>query len=297
VRERRMKLCLACEARFDGDDWTCPQCGYHPVLRNEIFQFAEDPPDGRAGFNPEYFARLVGIEEANFWFRARNALIQWALRNYFPNAKSFFEVGCGSGFVLAGIRENFSEMRLVGSEIFADGLVYAKARLPNVELYQMDAQRILFECEFDVVGAFDVLEHLVEDESALAQIFNAARPGGGLLVTAPQHPFLWSVSDQLAMHQRRYNRAELRRKVESAGFQVERITSFNSLLLPLMIWSRVQRKRDQDLNPWREFEISRALNKTFERILKLERLLIEKGVSFPAGGSLLLIGRKPLSPS
>jgi hypothetical protein len=128
-------------------------------------------------------------------------------------------------------------------------------------------------------------------------MFNAARAGGGLLLSVPQHRFLWSASDHHAMHQRRYNRGELRRKVESAGFQIERITSFNSLLLPLMIWSRMQRKRDQELQPWREFEISAALNKTLESILKLERIMIGKGVSFPAGGSLLLIGRKPLKPS
>jgi SAM-dependent methyltransferase len=292
-----MKRCLACESRFESDDWTCPRCNYRPALHNGILQFAEEPPDAQAGFKPEYFARLARIEEGNFWFRARNELIQWALHHYFPNAKSFFEVGCGTGFVLTGIRENFPRMRLVGSEIFADGLVFAKARVPEAELYQMDGRRIPYECEFDVVGAFDVLEHLAEDESVLTQMVNAARPGGGFLVTVPQHRFLWSASDQHAKHQRRYNRAELCRKVESAGFQIERITSFNSLLLPLMICSRMQRKRDQDLNPWREFEIGPTLNRTLESILTFERIMIRKGVSFPAGGSLLLVGRKPLSSS
>lgn len=292
-----MKRCFACEGRFESADWTCPMCGYQPPLRDEIHQFMDEPSETRVGFKPEYFARLAKIEESNFWFRARNELIQWALRNYFPDAKSFFEVGCGTGFVLTGIREDFPQMRLVGSEIFADGLVFAKERLPNVELYQMDARRIPFESEFDVVGAFDVLEHVIEDENVLVQMFHAAQPGGGLLITVPQHPFLWSASDQHAKHQRRYNRAELRRKVESAGFQIERITSFNSLLLPLMICSRMQRKRDQDVNPWREFEISSALNRTLESILSFERMMIRKGVSFPAGGSLLLIGRRPLKPS
>jgi SAM-dependent methyltransferase len=289
-----MKRCFACEGRFESDDWICPRCGYRPALRDGIYQFAEEPLDAGAGFKPEYFTRLAGIEETNFWFRARNEIIQWALRDYFPNAKSFLEVGCGTGFVLGGIGEHFPEIRLAGSEIFADGLAIARTRVPKGELYLMDARCILFECEFDVVGTFDVLEHLVEDEQALAQMFNAARPGGGLLVTVPQHRFLWSASDQYAMHQRRYSRVELRAKVESAGFQIERITSFNSLLLPLMIWSRMLRKRNQDLQPWREFEISPVLNKSLESILKLERMVITKGVSFPAGGSLLLIGRKPL---
>jgi SAM-dependent methyltransferase len=293
-----MKRCLECDGRFESDDWTCPQCGHRPALQNAILQFAEDPPNAsRAGFKPEYFARLAAVEEVNFWFRARNELIHWALRKYFPNAKSFFEIGCGTGFVLAGTRENFPRLRLVGSDIFMDGLVFAKARLPNVELYQMDARRIFFECEFDVVGAFDVLEHLVEDETALAQMFNAARPGGGLLVTVPQQRYLWSASDQFAMHQRRYSRAELRAKVRKAGFEIERITSFNSLLLPLMILSRMHQKRRGDLQPWRELEISPALNKALEGILTIERLMITNGVSFPAGGSLLLIGRKPFSQS
>ena len=292
-----MKLCVACQGRFESDEWTCPSCGYRPATRNEIFQLAEDPASAQAGFKPEYFARLAAIEPGHFWFRARNALIQWALRKYFPNAKSFFEIGCGTGYVLGGIRENFPGMRLVGSDIFTDGLIFAKARLPGTELYQMDAGRIFFECEFDVVGAFDVLEHLVEDENALAQMFKAARPGGGLLVTVPQQRYLWSASDRFAMHQRRYSRAELRTKVRRAGFEIERITSFNSLLLPLMILSRMQQKRHDDVQPWRELEISTTLNKTLESVLTIERSMITQGVSFPAGGSLLLIGRKPSGKS
>jgi hypothetical protein len=99
------------------------------------------------------------------------------------------------------------------------------------------------------------------------------------------------------MHQRRYSCAELRQKVETAGFEIKRITSFNSLLFPLMVWSRMQQKRDQEFQPWREFEISPRLNKILGSILNLERLLIEKGLSFPVGGSLLLIGRRPLNSS
>jgi SAM-dependent methyltransferase len=157
----------------------------------------------------------------------------------------------------------------------------------------MDARQIPFEREFDIIGAFDVLEHIAEDDAVLTQMFRATRPEGGILVTVPQHRFLWSASDEHAMHQRRYSRAELRRKVERAGFRVERMTSFISLLLPPMICSRMRRNSSRDFELWKEFEISHRLNAVLERILAAERAMIEKGTSFPAGGSLLLIAKRP----
>ena len=288
-----MKRCCSCDHCFESEKWECPRCGYRPILRHGLIRFAADPSDIEGGFKREYFAQLAQFEEDNFWFRARNQLIQWALRNYFPEAESFFEIGCGTGFVLKGVRESSPRMHLAGSEIFAEGLAFARARLPEMDLYQMDARQIPFESEFDVIGVFDVLEHIGEDDAVLTQIFRATRPGGGLLVTVPQHRSLWSASDEHSMHQRRYSRAELRRKVERAGFGVERITSFISLLLPLMICSRVKRNTKRDFRLWEEFEINRPLNAILESILAVERSMIRAGISFPAGGSLLLIAKKP----
>jgi SAM-dependent methyltransferase len=288
-----MKRCLVCECCFESENWSCPRCGNQPALRDGLIRFAEDPPITGAGFKPEYFAHLAGFEEGNFWFRARNRLIQWVLRNYFPDAENLFEVGCGTGFVLKGIGETLPRLRLAGSEIFGEGLLFAQARLPGAELYQMDARQIPFEREFDVVGAFDVLEHVVEDEIVLTQMFRATRPGGGILITVPQHRFLWSDSDEHSMHQRRYIRAELRDKVERAGFRIKRITSFISLLLPLMLISRMKRNPSRNFELWRQFELSQPLNAGLESILTIERALIKAGVSFPAGGSLLLIAKRP----
>jgi SAM-dependent methyltransferase len=288
-----MKRCLACDHCFESETWDCPRCGHRPALRDGVLCFIEDPPVSGNGFKPEYFAKLARFEEDNFWFRARNRLIQWALGNYFPDARSFFEVGCGTGFVIKGVRESLPRMRLAGSEIFGDGLVFARARLPGVDLYQMDAREIPFEREFDVIGAFDVLEHIAEDDAVLSQMFRAARPGGGLLVTVPQHRFLWSAIDEHSMHRRRYSRAQLRTKVEQAGFRIERITSFISLLLPFMICSRMKRNSSREFHLWKEFEISRPLNAVLGTILAAERAMIEKGLSFPAGGSLLLIAKRP----
>jgi len=289
-----MKYCLACEYCFEGERWDCPHCGRRPISRNGLLCFINEPSVAGNGFKPEYFAKLARLEEGNFWFHARNHLIQWALGKYFPHAGSFFEVGCGTGFVLKGVRESRPNLRLAGSEIFSDGLAFARERLPGVDLYQMDARQIPFEREFDVIGAFDVLEHIVEDDTVLQQMFRATRPGGGVLITVPQHRFLWSAIDEHSMHQRRYSRVELRTKVEQAGFRIQRVTSFISLLLPVLTYSRIRRNSSSDFQLWKELEIKRPLNAFLGTILAAERAMIKKGVSFPAGGSLLLIAKRPV---
>jgi 2-polyprenyl-3-methyl-5-hydroxy-6-metoxy-1,4-benzoquinol methylase len=69
--------------------------------------------------------------------------------------------------------------RVYGSDIFNRSLSFAQRRLPDAVLFQMDARRIPFEEEFDVVGAFDVLEHINEDDVVLRQMLQAIKPGGG----------------------------------------------------------------------------------------------------------------------
>lgn len=66
----------------------------------------------------------------------------------------------------------------------------------------MDARRIPFEGEFDVIGAFDVLEHIEEDERVLGQLNAALRSGGGIIATVPQHQWLWSEMDTVSGHRR-----------------------------------------------------------------------------------------------
>ena len=144
-----------------------------------------------------------------------------------------------------------------------------------------------------MVGAFDVLEHIEDDQAVLGQLFQAVRPGGGLLLTVPQHPSLWSEADVRACHKRRYTRQELVRKVESAGFQTRRVTSFVTLLLPFLWVSRRRKRQAGNGSVNAEFQMNRWLNRFLEAVLRLETCLIRRGSCFPAGGSLLLVAQKP----
>jgi len=288
-----MKICLTCGHLFEGNDWICPNCGHTPTRRQSHPAFAPDiGGEAQSGFDARLFERLAQSEPGNYWFESRNRLIAWALERYFPEASTFLEIGCGTGFVLSGIAAHFPEMRLFGSEIYSEGLAYAAARAAGAAFFQMDARCIPFKEEFDVIGAFDVLEHIVEDEEVLFQMFRATKPGGGIILTAPQHHFLWSAADDYAHHQRRYTRKELVGKVVRVGFEVVRATSFVSALLPLMLVARIRPQKPGNCSLWAELDVPPALNRAFGKILSFERAIIQKGLSFPAGGSLLLVARR-----
>lgn len=246
------------------------------------------------GFKASYFKELADLEARNFWFRGRNKLILWALNQYSPQLKSFLEIGCGTGFVISAISKRFPEAALSGSEYFEEGLVYARQRLPEAEFTQMDARYIPYESELDAIGAFDVLEHIEEDEIVLQQIYNALKPSGIVFVTVPQHRWLWSSVDEFACHVRRYSVKELHQKVSEAGFEIIRSTSFVSTLLPVMYLSRLLKRNKVDLDAMAELRINTIINKIFEWILYFELALIRVGVNFPVGGSRLLIARKSI---
>lgn len=289
-----MRLCLRCGAGFESPSWPCPQCGFEPPLVAGFPAFAPGLAHAAEGYDPAHFSELAGLEARNFWFRARNRLIVWALGRYFAGARRFLEVGCGTGFVLSGVAEAFPGLAIAGSEVAAAGLGFAAQRVPAAQLIQMDARRIPFREEFDVAGAFDVIEHIEDDRAVLRALRDALAPGGGLLLTVPQHAFLWSEFDVRAHHVRRYRAGELRGKLLEAGFEIVRMTSFVSLLLPLMFASRLaQRAPRADYDPLAELRIAPWLNWTLERVLDAERALIRAGVGFPAGGSLLAVARKP----
>ncbi len=288
-----MKICQACTFAFDTEDWTCPSCNWRPEDFNGCLIFAPDCDDLHAGFNPEAFEGLYHAEKDNFWFRVRNEIIAWAMERYFPAAKQFLEIGCGTGFVLTNLESKFRHLSCAGSELQSRGLGFARQRVKEASLWQMDARNIPFQHEFDVIGAFDVLEHIAEDQRVLAQMNKALVPGGGILLTVPQHPILWSAADDYAHHERRYRANELKRKLADAGFRVTRSTSFVTFLLPFMVLSRfVSRFSKSAYDPQRELVLPRWLDWLFEKVMKLELGLIRAGLSLPLGGSLLLIAHK-----
>ncbi len=288
-----MRVCPGCSEEIRTDDWHCPACGKTPPALAGFPAFAPELAVDNEGYDDRYFAELFRLESGNYWFRARNALLTWALRKYFPQARDYLEIGCGTGYVLAGVAAARPELKLHASEISSRGLPFAASRVPRAALFQMDARAIPYVEHFDIIGMFDVLEHIEEDERVLAQARRALKPGGGLIVTVPQHRFLWSRYDEHAHHVRRYAAAEIAEKVTAAGFKIVMTTSFVSLLLPLMALSRLARPAPRSgYDVLADLKVGAFTNAVLESALAFERFMIRCGVRFPAGGSRLLLAQK-----
>jgi SAM-dependent methyltransferase len=293
-RETWMKHCLYCDAGFSDTGWRCPRCGREPGSVLGFPAFAPELADANDGLDPEVHHVLDQRQQESFWFRARSRLVVDLANRYFPAARSAFEVGCGTGYVLSSLQAARPGLRLSGSEIYSNALPYARRRLgEDVELFQMDARAIPFRDEFDLVCAFDVLEHIEEDTLVLANLRDALCPGGGALLSVPQHPSLWSQTDEFAHHKRRYKAGELAAKCRAAGFEVLRSTSFVSTLLPLMAAQRLSRARRETYDTTSELMLHPALDAGLEVLLDIERKAIGAGISFPIGGSRFVVARKP----
>ena len=254
---------------------------------------APNPPSTLEGYDQSLFSVVAEVERTSFWYGSRSELIAWALHRHFPRAGTLLEVGCGTGVVLETLHRRFPALQVSGSDLFPQALEHARRLVPTATLAEVDARALTYESQFDVTCAFDVLEHVNEDDVVLAGMMRATASGGGLVVTVPQHRWLWGPMDELAHHVRRYRRGDLLDKIRRAGFRIEFVTSFVSLLLPAMAATRVRlRLRPGPVDLAAQLVPGRGLNTVLRRVMDLERGLIGRGVRFPVGGSLLVVARK-----
>jgi SAM-dependent methyltransferase len=251
---------------------------------------------GSEDYPVDLYDRFCRLEEKHFWFRARNRIIMRIFRQYLARQSypRVLEIGCGTGYVLQGLAAE-SRYALTGLEAHIAGLRHARGRLPAVEFVQADARNLPYESTFDAVGAFDVIEHIVEDGAVLTSVHRALKPGGIFIVTVPQHMWLWSATDEQALHKRRYTRRQLSAKLHAAGFDILRRSSFVTTLLPVLYASRLTKRSSSTTDcatDSYELEISRVANTLCSAAMRIDEALISSGLSLPVGGSLLAVARK-----
>ncbi len=249
---------------------------------------------------PEEHQRMAELEWQHWWFvGTRRVLLAEARRCLGPALAGharILDLGCGTGYT-SHLLHSLGRVTALDRSAFALRLL--RPRAPAAVPVQADAARLPFAAgSFDLICAFDVLEHLPDDHAALREILRCLAPGGTLLLTVPAHPWLWSGHDEALSHHRRYRRSELRAALAGAGFALERLGFYNSLLFApvagLRLLQRLPRGRSTAVGEGSRAAVSDLrplpglLNRALAGVLGAERHLL-RHVDLPIGLSLLAV--------
>ena len=183
------------------------------------------------------YARIYEIEERLWWYRGRRRVCFNLLRRHLCQRSDLdiLDVGCGTGYNLHLLKQ-FGRAR--GVDMSSEALEFCRRRGESDVTLHMAGELPFSAASFDLLTAFDVIEHIEDDRAALAEFRRVLRPGGWMLIYTPALPWLYNEHDRIVHHKRRYRRAELREKILAAGYQLEHLAYVNGLVLPLVLLAR-----------------------------------------------------------
>ena len=245
----------------------------------------------------EIYAQIHSIEARHWWYVGRRTIIfDWLLRVLADYSNpNILDLGCGTGHNLQNIQEQGYKNSL-GLDISFDALSFCQQRKLRGLVCGDGALLPFASHSFDVVIALDMLEHIKDDAFALEELHRILRSTGRVVLFVPALPFLWGLQDEVGHHYRRYTAAEIRKKMNKAGFVIEKLSYANSFLFPVIFAGRMFFKfwknkpdvvSENDLSPtWS--------NKILGGIFGLEHLLLRK-INFPVGVSLLCVAQRERS--
>lgn len=231
------------------------------------------------------------IQQRHWWFVTKKAIVLDTLDRIRQTSlnRSTLDIGCGAGLMLGALAErgptsgmDMSDDAIGFSREIFDGTV-KKGSLPDDVPYP--------ENSFTLITALDVIEHVDDDVAALKTLRSRLVNDGVLIVTVPAYMFLWSAHDEVNQHKRRYTAKELAAKFLAAGFSIEKLTYFNTLLFPVVF---VVRKINNLLgrDGASDVEMPGAIaNFVLMKIFGWEKYLLRR-LSFPFGVSVLVVARK-----
>ncbi|MGN6058204.1 MAG: class I SAM-dependent methyltransferase [Sphingomicrobium sp.] len=238
------------------------------------------------------FDRMAELDQVHWWFVARRHILAEVIRRVVkpPKRARVLEVGCGTGHNFAMLKQ-FGRLDACELDHCARALASKRlrrkveeAKLPDLSMFERNS--------YDLIALLDVLEHVRGDVASLRAIHRRLKPGGALLLTVPANPWMWSAHDAAHHHFRRYSKQQLATALRDAGFEVQLLSYFNSLLFPLVAAARIAGKilgkeAADDSLP------SGAVNAALRKIFGVEAGLIGR-IPMPFGVSLIAVVRRPL---
>jgi SAM-dependent methyltransferase len=233
------------------------------------------------------YQQMAELDDRHWWYRARREVIAELIRREArPRKKAqILEIGCGTGHNLAML-SGFGHVD--GLELDDEAREFSEKRLgrkilsaPLPELAGVP------DAHYDLIGAFDVIEHIDDDNAALASIAAKLKPGGRFVMTVPAHQWMWTAHDVVNHHKRRYSKASLKQLIDGSPMRLEKIGYFNSLLFPLAVAERTASKLRGKDNA--DVKLPPApLNLALEKIFAAERYLVGR-LPLPPGLSLFAV--------
>lgn len=242
-----------------------------------------------------YYKAYYQLERSHWWFLARGEMLIDHLKSATKGKKDLkiLNVGTATGRT----SELLAQLGAVVSLEYDQDCVDFVRQNVGIDVIQGSILELPFETgQFDIVCAFDVVEHVDDHQTAVAELFRVAKTGGLVSVTVPAFQFLWSQHDVVNHHFRRYTRANLRevfQKTENGRAEYE--TYFNFwLFFPIAavrILSKLlpERKVAATNETASDFEMmkSNTINQIFYRIFKSENFFLKRRISLPVGVSVL----------
>jgi SAM-dependent methyltransferase len=233
------------------------------------------------------YQQMAELDQRHWWYRARREVIAALIaRTAQPPANAaILEIGCGTGHNLAMLGR-FGHVDAL--ELDEEARSLAEKRLGrSVMQAPLPELAGVADREYDLIGAFDVIEHIDDDRAAVSSIAAKLKPTGKFVMTVPAHQWMWSAHDTVNHHKRRYSKRALKQLIESAPLRLERIGYFNSLLFPLALADRFASKvRGKDSA---DVTLPAApLNAALERAFAAERHFVGR-LPLPPGLSLFAV--------
>ncbi len=236
------------------------------------------------------YEQMAQLDQRHWWFTARRRILAELIERVVkpPKDARILELGAGTGHNLPMLSRfgtvEASELDPIARELASErlGREVKEAALPDLSMFPADS--------YDLIALLDVLEHVPDDKASLAAIMTRLKPGGALLLTVPANPWMWTAHDVAHHHHRRYRKSEIDKLARDAGYKVELLSPFNSLLFPpiaaVRFVGKLTGKDDSDDSP-----PVKPLNTAFEAIFGLERHLVGR-VPLPPGLSIITLASR-----
>jgi SAM-dependent methyltransferase len=238
------------------------------------------------------FDRMAELDGAHWWYVARRQILSELIKRSvrLPAGGKILEIGCGTGHNLEML-SGHGHVDAVELDDDARSLASTRLGRPVLAGKLPDIADEIGD-RYDLVTLLDVLEHIPDDKGALAGTIRLLKPGGKLLLTVPANPWMWTAHDAVHHHHRRYRKREVARLAREAGFEIDLLSHFNTLLYPpiaaVRLVGKARNKEESD-----DRMPSAPVNSLLNRIFAAERSLIGR-VPMPFGVSLAAVLRRPV---